>query len=517
MKKTIGINSILKGWAVSDYITKAGEFLCSVGIDPDMPATDSGNKPSGLIRPTSMAKFSGANVNATPLFFCVNPKNNKIYALLSNGKFISYTSAFGTETLIATLATCGGNGMAYYDNALYIARNTNIAKYSALNGTPTVDDDYWTTVLSLTALTDTTYPSINGVEMPNHFMHRHTDNKLYICDVVGNKGNLHYVKTKKTTVEGDTNDGSSYGALDFGYGEYPTCIETYQTDLVVGLIEGVDTTIKQKPAKISFWDTTSDSFSSITSVELSDPLITAIKNVNGVLYIFSGSANKGCRISKLVSGYRLEEVAYLPEVYPPLAGAVDHILNRILFGSNTTEPEVSASAFAIGSKERDFPTGLHNVARATATGANPMVTAVLYPTQTSGAIIPIMLGWKDDSGYGIDKYSTTYGNYNVWRSDVFTVGSKFNIDKIRIPFVQSIGANMTLTVKIYKDSASNTPSATDKTLTTVNNTNYPNSEKFIEIYPEIVCDNDFFIQLEWTGSALLTVNLPIIIDIDIHD
>lgn len=516
-KKIISINNILGGWATSDYITRKGEFLSSIGIDPDMPADDNGNKPSGLIRPTSMAEFSGANVNAVPLWIFTNPKDNKIYVLLSNGKFISYTNLFASETLIATLTTCSGNGMAYYDNAFYLARNTNIGKYAPLHSSPSMDDDYWTAVLSKAVLVDTTYPSINGIEMPNHPMHRHTDNKLYIADVVGGKGVLHFIKTKKTTNEGDTDDGSTASALDFGYGEYPTAIETHQTDLVIALIEGVDTTTKQKPAKLSFWNTTDDSFSSITSVELSDPLITALKNVNGVVYVFSGNAKGGCRVSKIVSGYQLEEIIYLPEVYPPLQGAVDHIFNRIAFGSNTVEPESSGSVFSLGAKEKQLPMGLHNIARLSLTGANPMITAIKYPTQ-DGAIPPLMIGGKDDApAYNLEKYSTTYGNYNVFRSDVFIVDKEFTIEEIRIPFAQAIAANMTLKVKIYFDDASNTPSAGAKTLRTINNTNYPNGDRFVRLQSEIRCKNNFFIQLEWEGSSLLTVSMPLQITIDINE
>ena len=512
--KEITIDNILNGWATSDYITRTGQFLSSIGIDPDMPSDDSGNKPSGLIRPTSLAKFSGSNVDSSPMWFLTNPKNNKIYAVLYNGKFISYTSSYGTETLISTLATCSGNGAAYYDNALYIARDTDIAKYTPLDGTPSLTASYWVGSLSKTALSDTTYPSINGVEMPNHVMHRHTDDKLYIADVASNKGVLHYIKTSKTTNEGDTDDGSTYNALDFDYGEYPTAIETYQSDLVVGLIEGTDTTVRQKPAKLSFWDTTSASYSSITSVELADPLITAIRNVNGILYVLSGNAAGGCRVSRIISGYRIEEVAYLPEVYPPLGGAIDHLLNRVIFGANTTEPEASGSVFAIGAKEANFPLGVHNIARLPLTGSDPQVTAVKYTTQ-NGAIPPIMVGGKDDTpAYQIAKYSTTYGDYNVWRSDVFIVDSKFIIKEVRIPLAQAVGANMTMTVKIYGDDATTTPSVADKTLLTINNTNYPNSERVIKYYPSGKYNNNFFIQLEWSGSALLTVALPITIIIE---
>jgi len=266
MKIPFRISSIFGGLSVCDYFNLPGQFQCSLGIDPGMPAQDDGDKPSGYIRPTKMVLFSGANVNATPLFIITNPKTTNVYVILSNGRIISYNSSLASEAIAATLTEAAGNGAEYYDNYIYVAGTTDISRYGALNGSPSITQSYWKTTLSLAALANTEYPSINGVVMPNHNMHRHTDDKLYICDVFGasganqNKGLLHYIKTTKTAVEGDTNDGSAYNALDFDFGIWPTCIETYQTDLVVGLIEGISTGIKQKPAKLSFWDTSSASY-----------------------------------------------------------------------------------------------------------------------------------------------------------------------------------------------------------------------------------------------------------------
>lgn len=517
-KKIANIESILGGIGVSDYFLLKDQFSSSIGIDPDMPVDDSGDKACGLIRPTAMAKFSGSNVNATPLFIITNPKTAVIYVLLSNGRIISYDSSLASETLVGTLTNNIGAGAEYYDNALYFARSTDIARLAPLDGSATLTQGFWGTTLGKTALVNTTYPSINGVAMPNHILHRHIDNKLYFADVVGNQGVLHYIKTKKTTVEGDTDDGSAYNALDFGYGEWPTAIESIGTDLIIALIEGTNTDIIQKPAKLSFWDTTSVSFTSITSIELADPIISAIRNINGVLYVFSGFATGGCRISKVVSGYSLEEVVWLPEQYPPLAGAVDHFLNRYVFGSNTIEPEVSASVFAVGAKEKILAgrMGLHNIARATATGTNPMITAVKYIQQNGRILIPI-IGWKDAAGAGIDKVSTTYGDNNVFRSDVFRIGRHFKIEKIRISFAQAIAANMTLLVKIYGDDGTTTPATNRNTSKTINNANFPNNERYVDIFPEEEYWNNFFIQLEWSGTALLTVALPIEITLDISD
>ena len=118
--------------------------------------------------------------------------------------------------------------------------------------------------------------------------------------------------------------------------------------------------------------------------------------------------------------------------------------------------------------------------------------------------------------YGLDKISTTYGT-SIWRSDIFRIGKKFNIDNIRIPFAQALAANMTLTLKIYGDDGSTTPSAANKTSITINNTNYPNSDRAVNIKPLGQYWNNFFIQLEWSGSALATVALPIEIELSINE
>jgi hypothetical protein len=76
---------------------------------------------------------------------------------------------------------------------------------------------------------------------------------------------------------------------------------------------------------------------------------------------------------------------------------------------------------------------------------------------------------------------------------------------------------MTLTVKIYGDDGTTTPTANRDTSITINNTNFSNSEKAVKIYPKEEYWNNFFLQLEWSGSVLLTVALPIIIKISINE
>lgn len=506
----ITIESILEGLSPLQYFGKKGSYHAGIAIDPDMPISDSAVRMSGYIRPTAMEKFSSSTVTAPLMWLITNPKDANTYGYDTSGKVYSVDSSLTVTALNSgsALSSASGNGSAYYDNAIYFAKNTDIAKYSSLDGTPSFNETYWTSTLSKTALSNVTYPSINGVKIPNHPMHRHTDNKLYIGDVTsGNKGILSYISTSKSSAEGDTNNGSSYNALDFGYGYYPTAIETYGTDLVVALIEGVQTGTKQKPAALTFWDTTSSSFTKITQVEFPDPIITAIKNVNGVLYVWSGNVNGGYRVVRFVGGYSYEEVYFSEQGYPPFQGAVDSELNRVIWGTPVSYPETAVCVMARGSRSSLVGIGTHNILKTTSAGNNGMVTALKYVQTTALNVRQPIVAWKDDTTQGIDKRSTTYG-VSVLRSELFRIGRPFNIRKVRIPLAQAISANQTATIKIYTDDGS-----TAISLKTINNTNYPNSERLYVDYPSGVNGkHDFFLEIRMTGSALLTCGLPITIE-----
>jgi hypothetical protein len=519
MNKIIQISTVLGGWAPSEYFSQAGQFQNSLGIDPEMPKDDSGTRPSGILRPTAMSKFSGTEITGVPLWIETNNKDanayvyandGKVHAVIRSGDVIKMGTALNSGSALTTAA---GNGLAYYNNYLYGASNADIWRYGPLNGSASLAQSFWTG-LSLTALTNTAYPGINGVSIPNHPMHVHTaNNRLYFGDVNANNiGILSMIKTKKVTVEGDTNDTvipSAYNVLDFYYNWYPTCIATIGTELAIGLINGINTGIKQGNAQVAFWSTVASDTSYNRIAELPDPLITAMKNVNGQLYVFSGSAAGGMRLSRYLGGESFEELFYADDQYPPFQGAVDYMINRIVWGSKTTIPAVSASVFALGSKSRAINMGIHNILKTTSAGSSPLATAVKYLKQ--GAAEQPIVGWTDGSAKGLDKLSTTYGT-SIWRSAIYRVGSSFRIKNIRIPLSAAVAANMTIGVKVYKDEMS-----TGTTVGTINSTNYANSDKFIKLYPETVGSNNFFIELTWSGTALCPVSLPITCEIEYID
>lgn len=513
---TLQIKSVLGGISSSRYVYGDGQYESAVAVDPDFPI-GTGVKTSAAIVPTVYEEFSGANISGYPNWLTTTTKNTNLYAYASDGKFVSYNSSLASETLVGTPTSGAGNGMAYYNNYIYLATPTNISRYGPLNNSPALTNTVWTgaTLGSLTALTNTTYPTVRGTPLPNHAMHVHSDNSLYFCDYVNGQGIINRINTRKVTDEGDTNGTtvpSAYNVLDLPFGYYPTAIASYDTDLVIAAIRTTDSTINQGVGSLFFWDTTSSSF--YREVPIPDPLVTALKFSNGILYIWSGNAVNGVRISAYLGGQTIRQVAFLEEGTPPMAGAVDVIGNKVVFGGWTSYPTATASVFAYGSKNESLPKSLHCIARSTSTGTTQSVTSLRYVQQSSNIIPQLVVGWGNASDKGLDKRSTT-GTYNaIFRSEVFSVGQPFNILKIRIPLAQAMAANMTITPKVFLDDDVSTGTA----LTTINNTNYSGKKNIVyegSVLKSLQGLHNIMIELSFSGTAECAVTLPISIEVDL--
>lgn len=534
MKEEIIIDNIWGGRAASLYFGGAGQYGASAGIDPDMPIREGtviSHGISGMIRPVSYADFSGANVNSTPFWLIDNPKNTNLYAYLYNGKVISYSSSYASETLVATLSTSKGNGAVYYNNYIYFFRNTDVDRYGPLDNSPSMTNGVWTgaTLGSQTALTNTSYPQLstgNPGEMPNHVAHVHPFDKiLYFGDFKDGQGIIHSIRTTKTTDEGDTNDGSAYNVLDLPFGYKPTAIGSYGQYLVIGAIQTTNlSTYKQGNAALFFWDTFSPSYS--FQIDVPDTLVSAMKNINGTLYVFSGSifdslSIRGYRVSAYIGGDSLSEVYHSDTGHPPYAGAVDAHEGRLIWGTqevveavNEASNEYYGVVAALGSKNKALPKGVHNIVKASYAGVidDASVTAVRGAHDDNTGRATLIAGWKCNSDYGIDKRTTTHGT-NIFRTKNYNVGQPFDISEIIIPLGKALAANQTLTVTAYLDDMT-----TSQAFTTINNTNFPDSNKHIRLTGNlgggISGDHNFFLEFRFSGTSFLPVCLPIRIIID---
>ena len=529
-KFQIKIESILGGHSSFQSFSAKDQFIDSLAIDPDSSGEISA---LGYISPSKQSRFSGS-VSNIPMWIDTNPKNSLVYVYDAGGSVYSLDLSANTISGLGDLndgGTAAGNGMEYYDNYMYFSRSTTVARYGPLNGTPAFTDDYWVGILGKTALSNTTYPTISLVPMPNHILHRHrSDGKLYIVDVVGNQGYLHYISTIKTTVEGDTDDGSTYQKVNFGYGEWPTAIESYGSDIVVALYEGsASAESLQKRAKLSFWDTTSPNFYKIIDVEFPDPVIFALKNSNGVLYVISGQFGtyEGVRVSRFIGGYGFEQVAYIERYTAPTQGAVDAILNKIIFG--TSKSFISGSKFngcvlSVGSKHSQISNAIFNIVGGTnttyANNEQGQISAVKYAKQNGFVSLKPIIGWTSGltgSGEnGIDGSSSTGADHppfqSQWQSQVYKIGRKFKITEIRLLLSNTVSSfTGTLSPSIWVDDLS-----TQTNLVVISNTNYPDKRTII-IKPEnLTGEYNFCLQLDWLfNTQTLPVALPITIEYEI--
>lgn len=520
----IKINSILGGQSPLAYLSQEDQFLSSGGIDPSAPSNDGVTNlwatPSGIIRPTP-AKYEGTVVDE-PIWIQTQPKDYFKYVYNAAGSVFTLNNV-NDVTGIGDLNDGGnaaGNGMAYYDNYMYFARATTIARYGPLDGTPSWTDDYWVTTLSKTALEDTEYPKdSSAIEYPNHFLHRHSDGRLYIADVVGNTGTIHFIQTTKTTVEGDTDNGSTYDKLNVGYGLWPTAMESYGDNLVIAFYEGpYDSSAERKSrAKIAFWDTTSENVNQITWVEYPDDYISAIKNTNGVLYFTSGTPGSyGFRVMKYIGGYSFKEVAKIKFSETPFPGAIDAIGDQLLFGGSTDKPFETAyirpAVYSIGLQTGGISNGLFNIFHY---GSGSKVYSFCVPQENDdlGYLYPLV---GTNTGSIVSMFGTSsYTNRTFWFSKVFNIGQPFKVKKIRLPMVEPIASGTYINAKLWFDSGEGVWEST-----TINATGDWAGKQNVVLRPEnAVGNSSFILNINWESSnqTLVAIALPITIDVELID
>lgn len=227
-----------------------------------------------------------------------------------------------------------------------------------------ITDAWWTSTLSLTALTNTKYPTFRGVDMPNHVATVHSDGSMYFLDFANGQGLVHRINTKKGTNEGDTNGTtvpSAYNALDLPFGFYPTSLAPYSTDMLITGNYQTDVTTNQGASAFVIWDPTDTDTFKTGPIPLADPIASACKNVNGSVYIWTGNAVNGVRMSLYNGGVSVRELVYQEEGLPPFAGAVDASGNRIVWGGHSTYPLAGAAVYGYGSKNASLPSGVQNI------------------------------------------------------------------------------------------------------------------------------------------------------------
>ena len=145
-----------------------------------------------------------------------------------------------------------------------------------------------------------------------------------------------------------------------------------------------------------------------------------------------------------------------------------------------------------------------------------IITAVLRGQQNIAFPQFIMGGQGTGSEYALFKKTTTY-DFAVWRSQVYQIGRHFDVLQIKFTIVPDMAANMTIIPVLYFDNED-----TNSIGETINVTNYANSERLIRLNAKTFGNtvhgrNNFFIEFQFTGSALAVVELPIAVDVEVEE
>lgn len=116
-------------------------------------------------------------------------------------------------------------------------------------------------------------------------------------------------------------------------------------------------------------------------------------------------------------------------------------------------------------------------------------------------------GQDEDNNFALFKKTETYG-FHVWRSAVYQVGNPFDLFSIKFGVFPAISGNMEMLVRVYFDNE-----ASSAVSNVIDATNYPDKSSVSLYKPNFTGSlrgqNNFFVELQITGSDLLTVGLPI--------
>jgi len=521
-RKSYKLDSIIGGMQALQFGDQLkNTYDQAVGIDPDAPGnTNISSRTGGIISPVLYGQFSSTEISGAPMWITTTPKNALTYAYCADGKFVSYSSAFtsAASTSIGTVSSSSGNGMAYYNNYIYLASNTGIFRFGPVNNSPTLSaTNFWGTTLGFTALNNWTTPSVRNVTFPNHAMKVHTDGFLYICDVIDSayattgvrgKGVVHRISTKSDgTTEGISNNGSAYDVLELPFGYNPIAIESYGTDLAVVAVYSAtgDQSINQGRAALFLWDT----FASIPykQIQIPDPIVSGVFSNNGNLYVFSGNASAGFRISQYDGADSLPQVAFFESGFAPLQGAIDAYEDKMFFGSFSTylgSSDGYGVVYSFRSKNSSLPNVLNCPVVTSNTGTLPIVSSIKVAQQADNSRPRVIVGWKDGSGVGLDKYGQAGGQNIRSQFKLFLPFEKpASLIAIRVLLDRAVDATSSITPVVYVDDASQTIS----TLGVINNTNYSGKTTIVYKRPElsVVAQENIILNFAWANTTSIGI------------
>jgi len=496
------------------------QYQDAIGIDPEAIGSVGGvtGRTLGAIMPTFQETvLTTTTLGEAPMWVTGAARTTGVFVYGSSGTVYTLSNTLsldGDQGGIVKPTSGVGNGMAYYNDYIYLSTPTNIFRFGRLSATAPTLSNYWITGLSNSALTNSDYPSTRNITYPNHVLHPHNDGKLYIADYessdtldIPHGGLIHWLKTNSLGTEAT----SAFAELTLPPGFMPTAIESYGTDLAIlctpqAIFSG-GAIPKSGESALFLWDTVSESY--YRNIPIKESMATAMKNKNGELFILAGNIDTDCKLLKYLGGDSFQTLAVINSGSPPPQSAIEIFGNMICWGGNVSNPIVAAGVYSYGYRSGLLKPALHMPMRIKdASNTLPIVSCVKSILRSPYPVV----GWRTDTSaeYGLDKIASSGTQSSRWRTKVYNIGKRFRIIRIRVPLQETVLTGDSIVLTVYTDTESSST-----TLQTINATNFPNSEKLIDYNSlSIVGYSNFYIDFSFSGTNRQGLGLPITIDIE---
>lgn len=367
------------------------------------------NEPTSVVVMPATVKISGSVITDTIKWIVSSaPWTTSKFAYGSSGNIYNI-DASNNVTLLRSVTSSSGQGMAVWNNYLYYTQNTQLGRYGPLNSSPTFTDAYQT------GLNDTSGSGWAPVMQFGDFVYVGHNNRLAQDDGTGS--------------------GFTVYMLTLPSGEYIRCLETIDEYLVLGTWRSSSQSVlESEQGGLYLWDGqtldgsgTAGAYNYFLAVP--EGGVNAILNTRNRLLISAGTAGVLFLKSTTYINYTPFSKAHqLPrlglgnyvEMFP---GAMCNWkgISYFAWSGNTDSTAIIQGVYSWGSKNDQFPEILNYpfaISTGTQTGTGMKVTAV----EAVGNFLYI--GWKDGSNFGIDMVTNGGAPFSSaqWESLIFDDG-----------------------------------------------------------------------------------------------
>ena len=379
----------------------------------------------GIVKLNNLvAKASSTTVVTLPQWIVTNPATPaEKYALDSAGKVYKSTDTGATWALMTGFTAGGhGNGLAIWKNYLFVARDAFLDVCG--DGTATgIANANWTN----------SWKAIDSDVLWHPMIVSKNDNKLY-----GGAGRYVFSLDEVTAQTFAPGSSGTYTftaqALDLPPNYRIKCLEELGNNLMCGTWMGTNV-YDLREAVIFPWDRSATSFGQ--PVTLNEHGVHALLNTGNSLIVLAGIGGTVYRSD----GVNAIPVAQIPQSIADISGgkylewlpgAICNYKGRVFFGVSSGGSATTIDGMGVYSL---FQTGQGNILtleHGISTGNYGATTTVKI-----GAIHPvtrdnILIGWRDDTTYGIDNitvtsFNTSYSGY--FTTPFYSVGSTKQLHK----------------------------------------------------------------------------------------